>query len=429
VLFLLHPLLGLIGLGAAVLLFGLALLNEVSTRAMLVQADKAAARGQASAARSLRNAEVVQAMGMAEGVIGSWRRESAEGRQARADAGRRGDTVLALSKFSRLAVQTVVMGAAAWLAIRQDVSPGAIFAGSFLLSRALAPVENAVGTWKSVIGARAAYARLKDFAVAAAVPPPAMALPPPEGTLGVEQVTYRPPGADAPTLRGVSFALAPGEILGVLGASAAGKTTLARLIAGTLDPTAGVVRLDGADIRLWHAAGGGRHLGYLPQDIELFPGSVRANIARLGDADPESVIAAATLVGLHETIMRLPQGYDTDIGEGRLKLSGGQRQRVGLARALFGDPRLIVLDEPNSSLDHEGELALLHAVAAIKARGATVVIITHRPSVLSLADKLLILRNGAMEAYGARAEVFDKLNVAALPSRPSADRAPRQGLG
>jgi len=237
-----------------------------------------------------------------------------------------------------------------------------------------------------------------------------MKLPAPAGALSVDRVSYIPPGADEPTLRDVSFALMPGEVLGVVGPSAAGKSTLARIIAGTWRPTAGKVRLDNADIAVWHASGGSGHIGYLPQDIELFAGTVRDNIARLGAAEPDKVIEAAQLVGLHDSIMSLPAGYDSEIGDGGVKLSGGLRQRIALARAVFGRPRLVLLDEPNASLDQDGDEALHGAILKLKRYGATVVIVAHRPSILGLADKLLVLRNGIVELYGNRADVIGKLN-------------------
>jgi PrtD family type I secretion system ABC transporter len=343
-----------------------------------------------------------------------WRRDTAEAMEHQRAAGTRGAVILALSKFFRLFIQTAIMAVGAYLVIQQETSPGALFASSFLLGRALAPVENAIGTWKSLVSARLGYRRLKEMLAKNPARDRGMELPRPEGELSVERISYVPPGSDSPTLRGISFALNPGEVLGVIGPSAAGKSTLARMIAGTWSPAAGNVRLDGADISVWLDAGGSKHVGYLPQDIELFAGSVKDNIARLNDADPEDVIEAAKLVGLHETIMRLPRGYDSDIGEGGVKLSGGQRQRVGLARALFGSPRLVVLDEPNSSLDHEGEEALLQAIAHLKSQGTTVVVIAHRPSILGLADKLLVLRNGAVDAFGGRAEVIARLNAAQI---------------
>jgi PrtD family type I secretion system ABC transporter len=410
-LFALHPVLGLIGLGGGVVLFGLGLINEIITKQPLRRANLAASKTHQRAEAALRNAEVIRAMGMGEGVLRLWRRDSAGTHEAQRAAGTRGGVILALSKFFRLLVQTVILGAGAWLVIHQEASAGAMFASSFLLGRALAPVENAISTWKSLVAARLAHRRLDDLVSALPSEAKGMELPRPVGELVVERLVFVPPGGEEPTLRGVGFELAPGEVLGVIGPSAAGKSTLARLIAGTWSPTAGKVRLDGADISVWHDSGGSQHVGYLPQDIELFAGSVRDNIARLGDANPTAVIEAAKLVGLHEIIMRLPRGYNSEIGEAGLRLSGGQRQRIGLARAVFGQPRLVVLDEPNASLDHEGEEALHHAITRLKEMGTTVVMIAHRPSVLGLADKLLVLRNGAVDAYGSRAEVIAKLNA------------------
>lgn len=410
-LFALHPVLGLIGLGGGALLFGLAVINEVATKQPLRRANLAASKTHQRAEAALRNAEVIRAMGMGAGVLRLWRRDGSGTNEAQRIAGTRGGIILALSKFSRLLVQTVILGAGAWLVINHEASAGAMFASSFLLGRALAPVENAIGTWKSLVAARLAHRRLDELVAALPDEAPGMELPRPAGEVVVERVVFVPPGAEEPTLRGVSFELAPGEVLGIIGPSAAGKSTLARLIAGTWTPTAGKVRLDGADIGVWHDSGGSHHVGYLPQDIELFAGTVRDNIARLSDAEPTAVIEAAKLVGLHELIMRLPRGYNSEIGEAGLRLSGGQRQRIGLARAVFSRPRLVVLDEPNASLDHEGEEALHQAIARLKAMGTTIVMIAHRPSVLGLADKLLVLRNGMVDAYGTRAEVIAKLNA------------------
>ncbi len=410
-LFLLHPVLGVIGLGGALLLISLALINEYITRQPLGEANKASSKTHQRAEAAMRNAEVIRAMGMAEGVLRLWRRENAGAREASRVAGTRGATVHAVSKFSRLFVQTGILGAGAWLVIQHEASPGAMFASMFLLGRALAPVETAIGTWKSLVAARLARRRLGELVDVLPDEEPGMELPRPQGELVVERLVFVPPGGDEPTLRGVSFELTPGEVLGIIGPSAAGKSTLARLIAGTWTPTAGKVRLDGADISVWHESRGSHHIGYLPQDIELFSGSVRDNIARLGEAGPAAVIEAAKLVGLHESIMRLPRGYNSEIGDAGIKISGGQRQRIALARAVFGRPRLVVLDEPNASLDHEGEEALHNALAALKEMGTTIVMIAHRPSVLGLADKLLVLRHGSVEAYGSRAEVIAKLNA------------------
>ncbi len=409
-LFILHPLLGFVGLGGGIVLLVLALLNEFATRRPLRLANAANLRTRQRAEAALRNAEVIRAMGMSDGVVTMWRREMTETRQAARDAGSRGSLILGASRFLRLMLQIVILGVGAWLVIEEEASPGAMFAASFLLARGLAPVENAIGTWKSLVGARLAYRRLVELLADTSWAKKGMELPTPEGALQVDRVSYIPPGADEPTLRGVSFNLIPGEVLGVVGPSAAGKSTLARLLVGTWHPTAGKVRLDNADIAVWHASGGSAHIGYLPQDIELFAGTVRDNIARLGDAPPDQVIEAAQLVGLHPAIMSLPAGYDSEIGDGGIKLSGGLRQRIALARAVFGRPRLVVLDEPNASLDHAGDEALHAALLELKRRGATVVIVAHRPSVLGLADKLLVLRNGMVDVYGNRADVIAKLN-------------------
>lgn len=417
-LFVLHPVLGFVGFGGGAALFTLAILNEVLTKKPLRQAGAAASRTQYRVEAALRNAEVIRSMGMLDGVIRLWQRDSEEAVAAQSLASDRGALILAMSKFLRLTVQTTIMGVGAWLVIAHDVSPGAMFASSFLLGRALAPVENAIGTWRSLVAARVAYRRLGElFALTPRSSAPAMVLPTPDGRLSVEGLGYIPPGAAAPTLRGVSFALTPGQMLGVIGPSAAGKSTLARLIAGSWLPSAGNVRLDGANISVWLDSGGSRHLGYLPQDIELFSGSFRENIGRLGDAEPSAVIEAAKLAGMHEQIMRMPAGYDSEIGEAGVRLSGGQRQRIGLARALIGNPRLVVLDEPNASLDAEGEEALLQTIEHLKSLGTTIVIIAHRSNVLALADKLLVLRNGAVDLFGDCREVIAKLNSAAT-TRP-----------
>jgi len=410
-LFTLHPMLGLVGLGGGVFLFTHATAYEIITKAPLREANQAASKTHQRAEAALRNAEVIRAMGMGEGVLRLWRRDSQSTNEAQRAAGTRGGAILAATKFFRLLVQTVILGAGAWLVLQHEASPGAMFASSFLLGRALAPVENAIGTWKSLVAARLARQRLEELVTALPSEERGMELPRPVGELSVERLVFVPPGGDEPTLRNVTFDLAPGEVLGVIGPSAAGKSTLARLIAGSWSPTAGKVRLDNADIQVWHDSGGSHHIGYLPQDIELFAGTVRDNIARLGVAGPTAIIEAAKLVGLHEAIMRLPRGYNSEIGDAGLRLSGGQRQRIGLARAIFGRPRLVVLDEPNASLDSEGEEALHQAIARLKETGTTVVMIAHRPSVLGLADKLLVLRNGTVDAYGTRADVIAKLNA------------------
>ncbi len=418
-LFILHPALGIIGLVATLILFGFAVLNELVTKTPLQNANVATGRGMRALDAAFRNAEVIEAMGMLDAIVDMWRVQSGAGKRAQRVANQRAAMVQSSTRFVRLFVQSAVMGAGAWLVIDGLATPSVMFASSFLIARTLAPVDNAIGTWKAFIAARMSYHRLHMLLDKAAPPSKGMEMPRPDGFLTAERVVFAPPGVPEPILRGVSFALQPAEVMGLIGPTASGKTTLARLIVGAWMPSSGHVRLDGADIAIWLASSGATHIGYLPQDVELFAGSVRDNIARLADAPAEAVIAAAKLAGLHEIIMRLPGGYDTDIGEGGMKLSGGLRQRIALARAVFGEPRLVVLDEPNSSLDTEGEAALVEAVAQLKSRGATVVVIAHRPSILQHADKLLVLRNGMVEHFGSRAEVIAKLNAAAVigPSR------------
>ncbi len=335
---LVHPLLGIIGLVASVVLFGLALLNEVVTRKPIARASVGWSNSQHRFESLLRNVEAITAMGMLPGVARILHDEQTEAKAAQLSAGVRASGIQALARFVRLLTQVGVMACAATLVILHDLSPAAIFAASLLLGRSLGPIEGSIGTWKAVTGVRLSYSRLHKHMSASPPAKPGMRLPRPRGELSVEQVTFVPPGADSMALRRITFALEPGEILGVVGPSGAGKSTLGRLIAGTITPTSGHVRLDGADIRTWMGAGASRHFGYLPQDVELFGGSIRDNIARLQETSAEEVIAAATRVGLHETIMRLPQAYDTDIGESGVRLSGGQRQRLGLARAFSAPP-------------------------------------------------------------------------------------------
>lgn len=412
-LFVLHPLLGVIGLVSGLVLLALALINEAATKTLLQEANIAAAKSMRTLDGAFRNAEAVAAMDMQDGVLRLWRKAGEAGKDAQRKAGHRAAVIQTFSKFTRLLVQSGIMGAGAWLVIENHASPGVLFGASFLIARALAPVDNAISTWRSVVSARQSYRNLQQLLASTPPVEKGMPLPPPRGNVTVERLVYAPPGAETPTLRGISFSLRSGEVMGLVGPSAAGKTTLARCLVGAWLPASGHVRLDGADISAWHAAGAGEHIGYLPQDVELFAGTIRDNISRLRDANPAAVIEAAKLVGLHETIMRLPNCYDTDIGEGGVKLSGGQSQRLGLARALFGEPKLVVLDEPNASLDSEGELALIEAIARLKARGATVVVIAHRPSILQHADKILMLRNGMIEAFGPRAEIMPTLSPSA----------------
>lgn len=423
-----HPLLGAIGLLASIVLFGLALLNEIVTRKPAARSNSAWIESQHRFEALMRNVEAISAMGMLPGVARLLNDDQANVKEAQLSVAARASAIQALARFLRLLAQVIVMACAAWLVILNAVSPAAIFATSILLGRSLAPVEGAIGTWKAVTSVRLGYGRLKRIMAAGKPLSHAMELPRPNGHLSVDRVTFIPSGARSPALRRLTFSVNPGEVLGVVGPSGAGKSTLGRLIAGTITPTAGNVRLDDADLGIWLLSGGHHHLGYLPQDIELLGGTVRDNIARLQDAPAEDVIAAASLVGLHDTIMRLPQGYETDIGEGGMKLSGGQRQRLGLARAFFRSPRLIVLDEPNASLDFDGEESLRLAIEEMRQRGSTIVIIAQRLRILNMSDKVLVLDKGKKSAFGNRREIAGRIRNGrtVLPVRQQITAAPKQ---
>jgi len=421
VIFLLHPWLGLLAFVGALVLFGLALVNEYSTRGKLKEAGGRQIRNMRSAEDALRNAEVLDAMGMLGPILRRWYDDSDEVIRDQQIASDRSGMILAFSKFIRLALQMAILGMGAYLVLDQRLSPGGMIAGSIILSRALQPVEQSIGTWRQLIGAREAYHRLVRFFEQEWLPRQSISLPPPEGRLESDRVVYVFPGGERPVLKGVSFALEPGGSVAVIGPSAAGKTTLARILVGVIRPSSGAVRLDGADVFAWKREDFGQHVGYLPQDVELFTGSVLRNIGRLGDPDPDDVVKAAQLAGCHEMILGLPRGYDTEIGEGGSQLSGGQRQRIALARAVFGEPRLLVLDEPNASLDDLGEQSLIRALLQMKERGATVVMIAHRTRMVRTMDHVLILRDGAVDRFGPREEVLASLanrtqgNVAQFP--------------
>jgi len=416
VIFLLHPVLGAVALAGAAVLLGLALANEVATSKLLRDANNAAMVSQRRADSIIRNAEVIDSMGMLPAVLARWRTGMAEMAVPMNRAMDRAAPLLALTKFSRLAVQVAILGVGAWLVLNQQLTAGAAIAGSIIMGRALAPVEQLIGGWRGLVQARQSWKRLQAFLVQPRIRPPGIALPEPRGHLAVERATFAFPGSSVATIKSVSFALEPGESLAVIGPSAAGKTTLIRLLTGTLQPLSGSVRLDGADVFTWQREDFGRHMGYLPQDVELFDGTVLDNIARMATAPTEAVFDAARLAGAHEMILRLPQGYETEIGEGGQHLSGGQRQQIGLARAMFGNPRLLVLDEPNSNLDGDAEAALLRALQELRRLGTTVVLVSHRPVLVQGVEKVLLLRDGAVEMFGPRVEVLKKFMKPAQPS-------------
>jgi PrtD family type I secretion system ABC transporter len=410
---LLHPWLGMLAVASAVLLLVFGLLHERVTRAATVQGSTAQILANQLADAAIRNAESVRAMGMMPALLQRWTATSAAGLAVQRRGGERGAMLLGIAKFLRVFVQSLVLGLGAYLVLQGQVSGGVMIASSIMLGRALAPIEGAMGAWRSFGLARLAWQRLDHRLQSLPEEPERVRLPSPTGSLTLNRVTYVPPGTREPVLHNVTFRAVPGEAVAVIGPSAGGKSTLCRLITGVLDPSSGEVRLDGSDVRHWQPDQIGRHIGYLPQDVELFSGSVRDNIARMGSADDEAVVEAAKLAHAHELIQRLPQGYATQIGDGAMRLSGGQRQRIGLARALYGVPRLVVLDEPNANLDQAGEAALAAAIEEMKGRGACLLIVGHRPSTLAQADRILLMKEGRVEIFGERDEVLKRLRTAA----------------
>lgn len=414
VIFLVHPLLGIITLIGSAILFSLALLTEVVTRVPLSEANQAAMSSGTFANNNLRNTEVIEAMGMLPAIRERWYGSHKRILEKQTLASDRAAYINGASRFVRITLQSLILGAGAWLAIKGDITAGMMIASSILSGRAMAPVEQAIGVWKQLLSARGSWDRLSKLLQDFPVRVNAMSLPKPAGMVAVEQAMTAAPGGVVTILRGVNFSLSPGEALGIIGPSAAGKSTLARLLVGVWPAQSGKVRLDGADIYQWNKEELGPWIGYLPQDVELFEGTIADNIARFGELDSEEVILAAKRAGVHEMILRFEKGYDTPLGVDGSPLSGGQKQRVALARAIYGDPSMIVLDEPNANLDDVGEAALVEAIIDLKKRGKTLILISHRPSVLSTVDKVLLLRDGSMQAFGPRDEVFAALRQASV---------------
>jgi ATP-binding cassette subfamily C protein len=410
-------------IGGAIL-FVLAVLNERASKPRIEASTKASAKAYAAQETVASQSEVVRALGMRQALITRQLRERGEAVAAQSDAQFVGGAYSGAIKFLRLILQSLALGAGAWLAVEGQISAGAIIAASVLLSRAVQPIELVVGAWNGIVQARTAWAGLVDlFASTGDQDRARTLLPTPTGLLTLEGVGVRAQGRENPLLRHVAFALQPGESLGVIGPSGAGKTTLARVIAGAMEPDAGKVRLDQADYATWDPERLARHVGYLPQDSILFAGTIKENISRFEgslDSPPADVdakaVKAAQAAGCHEMILKLPQGYDTPLGAGGRGLSAGQSQRVALARALYGDPCLVIFDEPNSHLDADGETALANALKGLKARGATVVLIAHRTGVLQNVDKLLVLRDGAVEGLGPRDEIAARLQAGRQPA-------------
>jgi len=407
--FILHPWYGYIATAGAVLIFCAAIANELLTRKQLKAASTSAIVASSYAAATFRNAEVLHAMGMLPGLRERWLGRQDEGLKMQAAASDRAGHLVAASKFLRVFLQIAILGTGAYLSIQQESTPGAMIAASIIMGRALAPVELAVANWKGFVAARSAYERIMSLFGVLPDEVEKLPLPPPEGHLAVENMVAIPPGGKDPVLRGISFVLQPGEALGVLGPSAAGKSSLARVLVGVWPTALGKVRIDGAEINHWAPERLGRHIGYLPQDVELFSGTIAENIARFADLNADEIIAAARLAGVHDMVQAMPGGYNTQIGEGGTALSGGQRQRIGLARALYGKPAYIILDEPNASLDADGEAALLSAIQQLRQEGSTVVLITHKTNILATVDKILVLSHGQVAGFGSRDEILSKL--------------------
>jgi len=425
VIFFLHPMLGWFSLFGALVLILLTWVTETATKKPLAEANGAVMRSTSFAQNNLANAEVIEAMGMLPALRRRWRERHDQVILAQGVASDRAGVIAAVTKFVRLSMQSLILGVGAYYAIKGEITPGAMIAASILMGRALAPVELLIGTWKQFVAARGAYERLGGLLQAFPARRETMSLPPPRGDVLVENLVAVPPGAQVAVLKGIGFGIAHGEIVAIIGPSASGKSTLARLLVGVWPPHGGKVRLDGADVYLWNKEELGPCIGYLPQDVELFDGTIAENIARFGELDAEKVIAAALRAGVHDMILRFPLGYDTPIGVGGAVLSGGQRQRIALARALYGDPALIVLDEPNSNLDDAGEAALVQAILQLKAAGKTVVVITHRMNILTIVDRILVLREGMVQAYGPRDQVLAALVQAQQQAQAAAQQARR----
>ncbi|MFK3773484.1 type I secretion system permease/ATPase [Pseudomonas sp. NPDC089406] len=420
VMFMFHPWYGWMGVISALLLGLLAWCNERLTKAPLYNANREHMAATAFTNKSLRNAEVVESMGMLGDLRQRWSARVHKVLSLQSVASDRAGAIASVSRTFRQIVQSLVLGLGAYLTIKHEISSGLMIAGSILLGRALAPIDQLIGVWKGFVGARGQYARLHELLEKIAAEPERMSLPAPQGAISVENLSVAAPGSRTPLVRNLSFKVAPGETVGIIGASGAGKSTLARALLGIWPGLAGTVRLDGADITQWRREELGPHLGYLPQDIELFEGTISENIARFAQVDATAVVDAARMAGVHEMILQLPQGYDTVIGANGGGLSGGQRQRVGLARALYRAPRLVVLDEPNSNLDETGERLLAEALLKLKQSGATVFVITHRSGVLAAVDRLLVLNQGELSLYGPRDKVLAHLQNAATPPAPNA---------
>lgn len=419
-----HPWIGIVAIAGAVLLVALTIVTDAKTRGPAKAMIGLAQNRNSLADASRRNAEVLHAMGMRTRFGRLWADANDRYMASQQHTSDVSGGLGAVSKVLRMALQSAVLGVGAYLVIHQEVTGGIMIASSILVARALAPVELAIANWKGFIGARQSWKRLQDLLAALPATDDRMGLPAPSSALAIEAVSAAPPGAQRLVVADVAFQIEAGHGLGIIGPSASGKSSLARIVVGVWRPLRGKVRLDGAALEQWPSEELGRHIGYLPQDVELFSGTVAENIARFHpDPRPEAIIAAGRAAGVHDLVLRLPEGYDTQIGEGGTLLSAGQRQRLALARALYGDPFLVVLDEPNSNLDGEGEQALTHAILGVRARGGIVIVIAHRPSALAGVDLILLMNDGKAQAFGPKDEILAKLFRPASPQVPEAPAA------
>ena len=419
VLFMFHPMFGYFAIAAAIVLIIITIANEYSTKEKLTEANNLNRASSMFVDSNLRNAEVVHAMGMKKNIRSRWEEKHYGFLNAQNEASNKAGLWANISKSSRMMFQSLILGLGGLLAIHLEVSAGMMIAGSIVMGKALAPIDLIIGSWKGFASARTSYQRLDSLLTEFPEDKEYMKLPAPAGNISLENVVVVPPGATQPSIRGISMQINQGDVVGIIGPSAAGKSSLARVILGLWPLANGKSRLDGADIYQWNKDDLGEYIGYLPQDIELFEGTISENIARFGEIIPEKVVEAAQKAGVHDMILRLSDGYDTKIGMGGIALSGGQRQRIGFARAIYNNPILVVLDEPNSNLDDQGEIALINAVQNLRNAGTTVVVITHRQSILKVANKLAVISQGSLQLYGPTAEVIAKLNQNIQAGQPA----------
>jgi PrtD family type I secretion system ABC transporter len=416
----LHPTLGLVALCGAALLIGLGVLNDLITRRKAREASTQQIGNLKFLEGAIRNSEALQAMGMVPAIISRWVDRTGQAQRLNLSASDRTSKITGLMKFGRLFLQVAILGTGALLVLEGEITAGVMIAASIIASRALGPAEQALASWRSLVTARQSYSRVKNLLRSYPAKESSVELPKPSGDVSVEAVTFVPAETQKPTIIKLSMSARPGEICTIIGPSGAGKSTLCRLLVGAWQPYSGIVRLDGASLADWSEDRLGKHIGYLPQDAELFDATVAENIARMSTPDSEAVIAAAKRAGAHEMILRLPQGYDSPLGEAGAKLSGGMRQRLGLARALYGDPCLIVLDEPTTGLDAESEKALFQTLTELKSQNRTIIIVSHHRGLISGSDRLAVLRSGRLVTFGNRDDVLAQITPKKTDDKTSA---------